>query len=209
MADDGRSHVFAVEWPDGHVGLADSVRRLITAVCLTDGSPDLTARAARLVDEATAALGPVPDVDSHRTRTESGGRVMANPFDSPVNPIAPPLRPIPCGAGEYVAEMTLSPAYEGPAGRVHGGVVTGILDHCSGLAGASLGVIAMSVSITVDLRRATPYGQPLTVTARVSERAGRKIWVDAAISTESGEITASSRTLLIELADTPAWHPAR
>lgn len=197
------------EWPVGHVGLADSVRRLITAACLTDGSPELMARAVRLVDEATAALGPIPDVASHRTRTETGRRVMANPFDSPVNPIAPPLRPILSGAGEYVAEMTLSPAYEGPAGRVHGGVVTGILDHCSGLAGASLGVVAMSVSITIDLHRATPYGQPLTATARVSERTGRKIWVDAAIATETGEATASSRALLIELADAPAWHLSR
>lgn len=192
-------------WPDSHVHLADGIRRLIAAVCATDGPSDRMAEAAELVAEATAALGPVPDVDSHRARTETGRRGLANPYDSPVNPLAPPLRPLPSAPGEYLAEVTFSPAYEGPPGRLHGGVVTGILDHCSGFAAASLGAFAMSVSITIDLHRATPYGQPLTVAARVAEREGRKLRVDAHIATEDGLVTASSRTLLVELAETPAW----
>jgi acyl-coenzyme A thioesterase PaaI-like protein len=181
---------------------ADTLRQVITASVTTDA--DLTA-AHVLLEQSLRALGPVVSVADHRARTESGARRTVNPFDSPENPLAPPMRAIHEAPGEYVAELTLTPAYEGPPGRVHGGVVTGILDHASGFALPSLGVVAMSVSLSIDLHAATPYGEPLTVSARVVERDGRKIWVETGLRTADGTLTASARTLMLELVDPPAW----
>ena len=189
----------------GRLDLAESIRRLIVAATTGSASAHELAAARDLVVAATSALGWVPTVDGHRAETESGRRPSVNPFGSAENPLAPPLREVRSEDGEYVAELALSPAYEGPPGRVHGGVVTGILDHASGFALRSLGVLAVSVSLTISLHEPTPYGVPLVVNARVSEREGRKIWVDASLSTAAGHRTASCRTLMIELLEAPAW----
>lgn len=196
------------EQDDARVELADAVRRLIAVVTTASaGAAGLDAARER-VEAAIAALGPTPSATVHRAETESGRRRIVNPFDSPENPLAPPLRPVRCTDGEYVAEITLSPAYEGPPGRVHGGIVTGILDHASGFALAGLKIIAMSVSLTIELHDATPYGEPLTVTARMTEREGRRIWVEATLATADGQVTASCRTLMVELREPPAWAAA-
>jgi acyl-coenzyme A thioesterase PaaI-like protein len=192
--------------PNGsRVALAESLRRLISATATCTASPADLATARDLVDAATAALGPSPTAEEHSTTTTAGDRRTVNPYDSPENPLAPPLRVIPSAEDEYAAELTLSPAYEGPPGRVHGGVVAGILDHASGFALKDLGIVAMSVSLTIDLHDATPYAQPLVVRARLAERDGRKIWVETTLATSDGHTTATCRTLMIELADPPAW----
>ncbi|MFV2179672.1 PaaI family thioesterase [Actinomadura sp. LOL_016] len=188
--------------------LAESIRRLIVATTTGGASGDDLAAAYDLVEAAAAMLGPLPSAMAHRSTTEQGHRPTLDPFGSADNPLAPPLWERPSAAGEYIAEFVLSPAYEGPPGRVHGGVVTGILDHACGFAPRSLGIVAVSVSLAIDLHRATPYAEPLTVAARVDERDGRKIWVDAQISTAAGEVTASCRTLMLELRETPAWAQA-
>jgi acyl-coenzyme A thioesterase PaaI-like protein len=189
-----------------HHQLAENVRQLITAVATTEETDQALARAARLVREATSIIDTLSSVEDHRLATESGLRPIVNPFDSPTNPLAPPLqtssRQEP---GEYSAEVTLSPAYAGPPGRVHGGVVTGILDHASGFAVATLGVVAMSVSLEINLHDATPYGEPLVVSARVADHDGRKIWVEATLATAGGHITASAKTLLITPLAVPSW----
>lgn len=185
--------------------LAESVRRLIAATTIST-APDRDLAAAKdLVEAATAALGPLPSVAAHRAETEAGVRPTLNPFGSVENPLAPPLVELPAAPGEYLAELVLSPAYEGPPGRVHGGVVTGILDHASGFSLRSLEILAVSVSLTVDLHHATPYDEPLTVTARVDGRDGRKIWVDAQVVAADGRVTASSRTLMVQLPEAPGW----
>lgn len=199
------SHDGASAIDSGRAELAESVRRLVAAVTTgTTAARDLAA-AKDLVDAALAALGPLPDLAAHRAETEAGRRPTRDPFASPENPLAPPLRELPSEAGAYIARFTLSPAYEGPPGRVHGGVITGILDHASGFALHSLGTVAVSVSLSIDLHHPTPYGEPLTVAARVDERNGRKIWVDAEISTADGQVTASCRTLMLQLREVPVW----
>jgi acyl-coenzyme A thioesterase PaaI-like protein len=187
------------------VSLADAARQLIVAVTTAGTSVPELVVAREFVEAAVAALGPIPTVAAHRAATEAGHRRTANPFDSPLNPLAPPLRPLPSAPGEYLAEVILSPAYEGPPGRVHGGVVTGILDHVCGFALRALGIVAMSVSLQLDLLGPTPYGEPLRVTARVDHREGRKIWVEAALFRAGGDVLATCRTLMIELREPPAW----
>lgn len=188
--------------------LAASVRRLIEATATRSTSESGLTEAKDLVEAAIAALGPAPDLAAHRAEVEAGLRPTLNPFGSSENPLAPPLVELASDPGTYVAQCVLSSAYEGPAGRVHGGVVAGILDHASGFALRALQILAVSVSLTIDLHHPTPYGEPLAVSARVGEREGRKIWVDATITTSEGLVTASSRTLMVELRDVPAWAQA-
>jgi hypothetical protein len=46
------------------------------------------------------------------------------------------------------------------------------------------------------------------VPARIDQREGRKIWVNATLATAYGHVTASCRTLVIELAAPPEWAAA-
>jgi acyl-coenzyme A thioesterase PaaI-like protein len=188
--------------------LAGSVRRLIEATTTGSTSEPGLAAAKNLVDAAITALGAAPDLTAHRVEVEAGLRPTLNPFGSVENPLAPPLIELDAEPGEFVAQCVLSSAYEGPPGRVHGGVVTGILDHASGHALRAVRILAVSVSLRIDLHHPTPYGEPLIVSARIGEREGRKIWVDASIATSQGLVTASSRTLMLELREAPAWAQA-
>ena len=186
-------------------GLADSLRELIALVTAAAADDDELVAAREAVQKAIKILGPSPSVESFRDSAQSGRRMSFNPFDTAENPLAPPLVPQPSEPGTYIADFVLSPAYEGPPGRTHGGVVTGVLDHASGHALKALGILAMSVSLTVDLLDATPYGEPLRVISRVADRDGRKIWVDSELLMADGARTATSRTLMIEILDPPPW----
>ena len=44
--------------------------------------------------------------------------------------------------------------------------------------------------------------------ARIDQREGRRIWVNASLATAYGHVTASYRTLVIELAAPPEWAAA-
>ncbi|MCK5754643.1 MAG: PaaI family thioesterase [Mycobacterium sp.] len=182
------------------VELADRLRALHESAVTNDADDATFRRAAALIDQALDVLGDGRSAAEHRAWITQTGARSANPYDSAENPTAAPLYVVDNSGGLYTAQFTLSPVFEGPPGRVHGGVVAGILDHASGFAVHSLDIPAMSVSITVDLRDATPYGEPLTVTARVGDSSGRKMWVDGAVSTADGRVTATCRTLMITVA---------
>jgi len=46
------------------------------------------------------------------------------------------------------------------------------------------------------------------VPARIAQREGREIWVNATLATAYGHVTVSCRTLVIELAAPPEWAAA-
>ncbi|WP_206490176.1 PaaI family thioesterase [Rhodococcus sp. KRD162] len=187
---------------DGHperAELAARIRTLLDAVVCVEMDREAFVEAGALVEKACAALGPPPSVTDHRREMERGMRMSINPYDSSGNPIAPPLHVTSNVGGSYEADFSLSVAYEGPPGRVHGGVVAGILDHACGFAVRSLGIAALSVSLQVDLEDATPYGEPLTVRTRVAERDGRKLWVTGEVATAADHVTARCRTLMLAL----------
>lgn len=193
--------------PGWRVALADQLRELIEATVITSAvaSPEQLESATRMVAAAIAELPRPSSVRQYRAASTAGRLDRVNLFDSPEHPLAPPWRVVRCLDGEIEAEATLTVAHEGPPGRVHGGVVAGILDHAAGLVVRSLDIVAMTVSLDIELHHATPYGESLAIKARIVERDGRRLRVESALVAEDTKVVASCRALMIELADRPAW----
>ncbi|MEB3370613.1 PaaI family thioesterase [Saccharopolyspora mangrovi] len=186
------------EIPAGTTLLAGRARELAEAAVFTDADADALQRAAEHVAAATALLrGRTREkplllsyVDGHQVSVH-------NPVEGPGNPLAPPMVGLEIDeSGTTSSTALLSAAYEGPPGRVHGGWVASLLDHAVGRAVAVAGHPAMTVSLTVDYRRGTPHGVPLTINARFTGEEGRKVFATAEIVAD-GEITAEASAILV------------
>ena len=104
-------------------------RDLITALVTEDDVDALAGQVADLaarLSEAAADPRAVTVEDSDLVPNHIERDVT--PASSVRNPIAPPMRIIPDGDG-YRCDLTLPLQYEGPPGRVHGGIVATLVDH--------------------------------------------------------------------------------
>ena len=91
-----------------------------------------------------------------------------------LNPQAPRLVFVDLSPDEVVAACTLTAAHGGPPGKAHGGIVAGLLDEVLGVAAMVAGGSGLTAGLDVRYRAATPCGVPLTITARLTGRDGRK-----------------------------------
>jgi acyl-coenzyme A thioesterase PaaI-like protein len=192
MADRDRTGVV-----EGKALLAARIRELIELTVLADASESMFAdaadRVAAIASTLRAAAGTEPG-----TRTGRRGPLgVDDPVEGIANPLAPPMVACPLDEnGEVAAMVTLGSAHEGAPGRAHGGWVAAILDHAVGRAAAQAGSPGMTVSLTVDYHRATPYGVPLDIRARRLDQVGRKVFASAEILTD-GQVTASATATLV------------
>jgi acyl-coenzyme A thioesterase PaaI-like protein len=76
------------------------------------------------------------------------------------------------------ATAIVDPMFEGPPGRVHGGVVALIVDELMGSVNRAMGQRAFTAKLTVNLRAPAPSGTALVFRAWLRERRGRKILID-------------------------------
>ena len=181
------------------VALGVAVRDLMDAAVLTtaDGpertavAAELQRLAARLRDAGVRDTMPLPDIEGMRR----GDRPFS-PVIGPANPIAPPMQVRPDGQGGVVAEVTLRPIHEGPAGAVHGGWVATLLDQTLGHANTAAGAGGFTAELTVRYLRPTPYGVPLTIRARTDEVDGRRVRASGEIEAD-GVVTAEARGLFL------------
>jgi acyl-coenzyme A thioesterase PaaI-like protein len=142
--------------------LTDAIRKLIGAGIHTDVD-EATAREAQIAVEAvTAMLESKQRTVTTTLRHETTGRPLAwaNPAVGLRNAIAPPMIIHHEADGRAWSEFTLSGAYEGPPGWVHGGICALVLDHILGEA-ASDGLTQpkFTGTITVKYLRGTPLGK--------------------------------------------------
>src|ERR1700689_2742532 len=178
-------------------------RELIELALRTDADPES-------IDAARTAIRAANDVLRSRQRDESqlvrhavGGRpvVWSNAVIGLRNAIAPPLTINHDNDGTRCwSEFTLSAAYEGPPGLVHGGVCALVLDHVLGEA-ASEGLTKplFTGTITVRYVRGTPLGR-LRADAAVERTEGFKSFVSGHLSDAEG-ITAEAEGIFIQ----PTW----
>lgn len=119
------------------------------------------------------------------------------------------------GPGTVTIAWEATPAYGFPTSaghRVHGGLVTTLLDTAMG--GATWTVLGPTeVFLTADLRvefqRACPMG-PLTATGTVVRRTSRVVFAAAQLHDPQGRVVAESRaTQLVLPADGPAGRYGR
>jgi acyl-coenzyme A thioesterase PaaI-like protein len=179
--------------------LAAAVRELVDAAILTEADDDVVANARTAIEAVTGQL---------RQRTRSVGvsyRVddrplpLGNAVIGVCNPIAPPIV-VRHEGGRCWSEFVLGSAYEGPPGRVHGGVSALVLDHMLGEAASEgLSKARFTGTITVKYLRGTPLG-PLRSDAWIDRNEGVKVIARGTISDAEG-VTVEAEGIFIE----PAW----
>jgi acyl-coenzyme A thioesterase PaaI-like protein len=90
------------------------------------------------------------------------------------------------GESSVIATAIVDPMFQGPPGRVHGGVIALIVDEVMGSVNRIVGQRAFTARLTVNLRAPAPTGTALVFRAWLRERNGRKITIDAEGRTETG-----------------------
>ncbi len=101
--------------------------------------------------------------------------------------------------GSVIASPTVSAAFDGHPGYLHGGIIATLLDEAMSKAVRALGKSAMTRKMEVDYQRPVPSGAPLSVVGRVSRHDGRKHWAEASIGNEEGVTLAKSSGVFIEI----------
>jgi acyl-coenzyme A thioesterase PaaI-like protein len=180
--------------------LADAVRDLIDATILSEADDDVVGNARTAIEAVTRSL-------RQRTRPVGVSFVvdgrplpLGNAVVGVCNPIAPPVVVHHDADGHCRSEFILGTAYEGPPGRVHGGVSALVLDHMLGEAASEgLSKARFTGTITVKYLRATPLG-PLRSEAWIERTEGVKVFARGFISDAAG-ITVEAEGVFIE----PSW----
>ncbi|MCV7040013.1 thioesterase [Mycolicibacterium moriokaense] len=181
--------------------LTDSLRRLIEAGLHTEADED-TVRDAQNRIEAVAEMLETKQRAKSTLVHEATGRPLAwaNPAVGLRNAIAPPMVIHHEDDGQCWSEFTLSAAYEGPPGWVHGGICALVLDHILGEA-ASEGLTRPKFTGTISLRylRGTPLGD-LRAEAFVERTEGVKTFARGYLKDANGP-TVEAEGVFIQ----PAW----
>lgn len=181
----------------GLYDLADQVRRIraLTSggIFDTDLGP-LTERLRGVADELEAASA----TPKQRLETMWSNRgYMANcPVIGRANLLAPPVEYELLDDGTLRAELTLGIEYQGPPGRVHGGIISLLFDAVLGRANHHSGATGMTMYLDIDYRGSTPLLEPIVVTGRPVRMEGRKIWSQGAIHAD-GRLCATAEGLFV------------
>jgi acyl-coenzyme A thioesterase PaaI-like protein len=159
--------------------LTRALRRVTNQAVHTVASPDELARAAEAIEAVADQLAPVtPEwAPSVKAFVEGLGPEQFFPFSpqiGPYNALAPPIH-VEMVDGVVRGSGVLGPAYEGPPGCVHGGMIASLFDEILGVANIAAGVGAMTGTLTIKYRSPTPLMTELTFAARHLGVDGRKV----------------------------------
>jgi acyl-coenzyme A thioesterase PaaI-like protein len=180
--------------------LAEAVRELVDATIRTEADDDVVADARSAIEAVTASLRQRTRPVGVSYRVDGRPLPLGNAAVGVCNPIAPPIVVHHDGDGRCRSEFVLGSAYEGPPGRVHGGVSALILDHLLGEAASEgLSKARFTGTITVKYLRGTPLG-PLRCDAWIDRSEGVKVFARGSISDAEG-VTVEAEGVFIE----PAW----
>jgi acyl-coenzyme A thioesterase PaaI-like protein len=182
--------------------LTESLRRLIEAGLHTEVDEDTVRDAQDRIAALTELLEGKQRSVTTTLRHEATGRPLAwaNPAVGLRNAIAPPMVIHHEDDGRAWSEFTLSGAYEGPPGWVHGGISALVLDHILGEA-ASDGLTKPKFTGTITLKylRGTPLGQ-LRAEAWIDRVDGSKTYARGTLSDAEG-VAVEAEGVFIR----PAW----
>lgn len=104
-----------------------------------------------------------------------------DPVGGPANPVAPQLHPLQEDQHGISGEMRLGLPYQGPPGRVHGGVIAWILDAVLSQALHAAFRLGMTGTLNIRYLAATPIEETLQYQARITGQEGRKVFVEGSI----------------------------
>lgn len=183
--------------------VADASRLLTSRLAGTNASDAVLAEAAERL-EALAALfeGFEQDLSYGFGETSISGSTPDPMFDSsPVlgiaNPIAPPMA-LTEEDGIVVARVTMSKAYEGPPGCVHGGYVSALFDEVLGAAQSLSGAPGMTGTLKIRYEAPTPLHTELRFEGRMVGVERRKIFTEG-LCYAGDRVTARAEGIFISL----------
>jgi acyl-coenzyme A thioesterase PaaI-like protein len=159
--------------------LADALRRMIARLAIVRPPVDQLNRAADAANAFADSLELLPERAQSWEVSEAGllprDFVGYSPVSGPSNPIAPPLvmKVVGDADGEHHIEgsITFGPAYEGPPGHCHGGLVAAMFDELLGFVQMMPGFTAY---LKVDYRKPTPLNRELALKGWIDHIDGRK-----------------------------------
>ena len=165
--------------------IAEATRALIDAIMTTPNAApsDLDAASATIEAVALSLAGNVDRTNGAgyvpRTHGDYLPRSPAVGAASPISPgtIAWDVEADPDHDGQLraVATGTLTAAYEGPPGYVHGGVTALIFDEILGIVNIANGSPGMTATLSVRYRRPTPLFAQLRGCAWIEHSEGRRV----------------------------------
>ena len=100
---------------------------------------------------------------------------------------------------EAVSRVVLGPAFEGAPNRAHGGVVAAIFDDLMGFVLTIHESPAYTAELTVRYRRPTPVGEEIEFRARLVDRKGRRLHIEAEALDASATKIATAAGLFITI----------
>lgn len=171
------------DWLAASTALAESTRDLVEAAALTD--VDLTTlREARLAVESIVGRlrerarphALRPRFDDLAARRNVPGALVVRPGNAGTIPL-----PIRLEGDSATATWTAGAVHEGPPDGLHGGTSAWLLDSVLGSVVQASGTPAVTGTLQLRYRRRVPLGVPLTISARLGERCGRRIPVTGRI----------------------------
>lgn len=185
--------------------LVAETRRLVEAVALLDGAETGEAEMEALTARVAAATAEVESPPSLREQGLFAAPGFASrlaersPISGQCNPLAPPLE-LWVDSAVTRGRATYGPAYEGPPGLLHGGIVAAAFDEILSVAQFLSGLAGYTGTLTVRMRRPTPLFKPIDYEAGVDRVDGRKIHVWGR-STCDDEILADAEGIFVSSAE--------
>ena len=164
--------------------LADEMRRIIARLAVVRPPAEELERAAEAAAAFADRLDALPERGQSWEVSEAGLQpgdfVGFSPVSGKSNPMAPPVtlkvrRGAPhegIDTDHHIAgSVTFGPAYEGPPGHVHGGLIAAMFDELLGFAQLSPGFTAY---LHINYRKPTPLGAELRLVAWIESVERRK-----------------------------------
>jgi len=100
---------------------------------------------------------------------------------------------------EAVSRVVLGAAFEGAPNRAHGGVVAAVFDDLMGFVLTIHESPAYTAELTVRYRRPTPVGEEIEFRARLVDRNGRRLHIDAEATDATATKIATATGLFITI----------
>jgi acyl-coenzyme A thioesterase PaaI-like protein len=170
------------------------MRRAQDLAVSADPDSETWDRAADLVDELVALLGPTEAPEG----VGPANRVPALPGAGSL--LMPPYRVTKFDADGVELTVQFSRYHVGGNSAVHGGVLPLMFDSTFGMVIHATGrPISRTGFLHVDYRKITPIDTPLTVRGWVREAEGRKAFVNAELRDGDENLLAEANGLMIRL----------
>lgn len=181
---DDSSHV--TEGRLAAIRLGEALRVLLERVVSTGLDADDLVELADEVDRLSRALEEEHHGDRavHALDDMAAGLRMFNPVVGLANPVSPPMHLFVERDGAQLGRLEFGQVYEGIPGHVHGGFTASVLDQAMARANGLAGMAGVTLSMTVDYRRAVPLHHPLVIWGEVTRWEGRKVWTRSWLTSE-------------------------